>query len=415
MAELTEGEALAVGVGLVALGAVVLLLLWLLVRARRRRLATVRRLAAVVARLEEPGARARDERDSVSRLEHLAQATMLRLGDAEASLARLADTLAVTGPGVVICDDAGAVVYRNGVIDELLGEADESGVVQGVIDEMLQAGAEGTRASRSVQLPDPSGRSLEFSGHPLDDGQRAIGAVAVVDDVSQRHELDTLRQGLQANLTGELKAPLAALSLLAATLADEDDPAVMRRLGDRLCRQAGDASQVLDDVAELSRLESGAPPEREPVAVDLVVAQAVEAAHLPGSSSVTIGCADDDVADTGPTVTGDRRQLVLAVRHLIDHAGRTVGAGSKIRVSVGVDDGVVEVVVSADGPTAAVGERDRAVERLFRVADGGAFDPGGSGLGLAIASRVANAHGGQLVVESTPSIGIVVTLRVPAA
>lgn len=414
MAELTEGEALAAGVGFVALGAIVLVLLWLLVKARRRRLATVRRLAAVVARLEEPGARARDERDSVSRLEHLAQATMLRLGDSEASLARLADTLAVAGPGVVICDDAGAVVYRNGVIDELLGEADGSGVVQGVIDEMLQAGAEGGRASRSVQLPDPSGRSLEFSGHPLDDGQRAIGAVAVVDDVSQRHELDTLRQGLQANLTGELKAPLAALSLLAATLADEHDPAVMRRLADRLCRQAGDASQVLDDVAELSRLESGAPPERESVAVDLIVAQAVDAAHA-GSSSVTIDSARDGVTDPGPAVKGDRRQLVLAVRHLVDHAGRVVGAGCKIRISVGGSDGMVEVAVAADGATADGEERDRAVDRLFRVGDGGAYDPGGSGLGLAIASRVASAHGGQLVVESTPPTGTVVTLRVPAA
>ena len=61
-------------------------------------------------------------------------------------------------------------------------------------------------------------------------GEDIEGAFLVVEDISERHRLDAVRRDFVANISHELKTPVGALGLLAETLADEDDPAVVHRL-----------------------------------------------------------------------------------------------------------------------------------------------------------------------------------------
>jgi len=391
MVELTASAAVALAAGT---GAVVLVLLVLAVTARRRTTAMNRRLAAITARLEQPGARPRQERDSIGRLEQLAESSVLRSVEAEAAQARLAGALRGVGVGVVVCDETGAEVFRNDAAHPLAevpgGEAEVAG--------MLLAALAGERPQREFEVFDLSARRLVVTAHPLDDGTRPVGAVAVVEDRSEGRRLDGLRRDFLATVTAELRGPVAALEALAATVADDlagdvgatADPAVTGRLAVRLATEARRVGRVIDDVAELSHLDAAVARPAGAVPVGLLVAEALD-----GAQAVAAG-AGVGLEASGPpaplSVVGGRRHLVSALRHLVESAARHSPAGAVVTVQATEEDGWVLVAVTDQGQAGA----------------------GRDGLGLAIASRAAAGHGGEVLVDSSPGTGSVVTLKLPA-
>jgi two-component system sensor histidine kinase SenX3 len=404
MVELSTGTAVAVAAGG---GALVLLLAVLLVHSVRRWRSASRRLTAVAARLEPPGAPPPDDRDVVGRVERLAQGAVLRLSDADARADRLGGALGAVGVGVVVCDEAGDV-FHDGA-----GEVAAGGAVAGSVRAVLAAAVEGRPAERTVDVPGPPPRSLRVTGRPVDDGRRVVGGVAVIDDVTEHRRFDAVRRDFLANLTAELKAPLGALGLLAGTIVAEDDPALTRRLAARLEADALRVGRMVDDLAELSRLESIARPAREPVSVHLVVAQAVEraVAAAPGRA-VSVDAA---TAPAGVAVAGDRRQLVSALGHLVENAVTAAGDEGSVRVKVTAGAEWVDVAVADDGPGIPAAELDRVFEAFYRTGDARQRSAAGTGLGLAIASRVAAAAGGEVLASSQVGRGSTFTLRLPAA
>lgn len=397
MVELTTGAATAVAGGGAAVA--VVLLAALVVLARRSR-ATTRRLAAVASRLEQPGEGAGDERDVVGRVERQAASALLRLSDAEARAERLAGALAHVGAGVVVCDEQGAVVHRSGAVPDEVGEA-----AAAVLHAAL--GGDGAR-SRTVES---GAKAFRVTGHAVDDGRRVVGAVAVVDDVSERRRLDAAHRDFLANVTAELGTPVGALGLLAGAIVAEDDPALTRRLAGRLERDALRVGRLVGDLAELGRLDAEALPDRRPVPLDLVVAQAVEDARpvAPGRSVAV------DPSPCGATVVGDRRQLASAVRHLVENALGSSADGGTVRVRLACAGGWAEVAVTDDGPGINAAALERVFDGFYRAAPDGTRAPAGTGVGLAIAARVAAAHGGRVAAASTEGAGSTFTLSLPVA
>ncbi len=408
MVELSKGAA----IGICAGGAVVVaVLLALVVRSSRRWRAASRRLSATATRLEVPGtAPAGDDRDLIGRVECQAQAAVLRVSDEAARADRLAGALERTGVGVVVCDEQGAVAYRNAPAPTA-----SAGPAADAVDEVLRATVGGDPGTaRTVEVTGPPWRTLRVTGHPLDDGRRVVGAVAIVEDVTEQRRLDVVRRDFLANVTAELRSPVGALGLLAGTIVAEDDPALTRRLAGRLEQDALRVGRIVDDLAELSRLDSQALPTSQVVPVHLLVAQAVQeacaAAAWGRSATVTVDGAADDLV-----VVGDRRQLVSALRHLVDNAVRFSGGGAAVSVGASCGNGWVDVAVADRGPGIPAGELDRIFESFYRSGPDRAQTPAGTGLGLAIASRVARVHGGQVLVASTEGAGSTFTLRIPSA
>ena len=397
---------------LAAAGGVVLVSLLALAVSSHRRRSVSRRLAVVLARLDVPGADDEGGReDSMSRLERLAESAVLRVAEAEAAAERMAETLRELPSAVVMSNEQGAVVYRNDAAVALADVTPDNLEAEEAIFEVLEAGVHGERRSCAVELMGPPQRTLGVSGRPLDDGRRTIGAVAVVDDLSERRRFETVRQDFVDNLTAELKTPLAALGLLATTLAAEKDPKLVRRLAERLRDDAVRAGTIVDDISEFTRISAETTPERQLVPVQLVVAQAVEETRaLSNLRSITVEVAE---APRRATVVGSRRQLVSAVRRLLENAVTFSEEGSVVRVAVRREGAWVEIQVTDHGPGIPAAELDRIFESFYRVAPNGSRDSAGTGLGLAIASQVASGHGGDIQLASTPGEGSTFTLRLP--
>jgi two-component system sensor histidine kinase SenX3 len=97
---------------------------------------------------------------------------------------------------------------------------------------------------------------------PLHDGDRAVGAVAIIEDVSDRRRLEAVRRDFVANVSHELKSPVGALGILAEALQLEDEPTVSRRLAERMQTEAFRVARIIDDLLDLSRIESEESPVR---------------------------------------------------------------------------------------------------------------------------------------------------------
>ena len=265
------------------------------------RRALSRRLGVLAARLDDDGGALSDGRGveaTLTALERAADEAALRVDRTTSAAERLAQALDALHQGVVLCDEEGSIAYRNLLAESFAGARHAEALAEQAIGEVLKAAAlEGEQHTRAVDLYGPPRRNLQITAVPLSDGTRSIGAVAVIEDVSDRKRLEAVRRDFVANVSHELKTPVGALGLLAETLADEEDGAIIRRLAHRMQAEAIRVGRIIHDLLDLSRLESEEAPEREPVPVHLMVAQAVEQIRAAAEArSLSGSCESSDPA-----------------------------------------------------------------------------------------------------------------------
>jgi two-component system sensor histidine kinase SenX3 len=397
----------------IAAGMVVVAIAMLIWRARR---GLVRRVVNASLRLEEtPSTTEHRFLDkNLVRLERAVDSAVLARGDATVAVGRLAQALETIPQGVVICDDNGEVTFRNQAATTFSSARHGDALVGAAIEEMLRKALDGDSDTRTLDLFGPPRRTLVVTASPLDDERRTVGALGVIDDVSERRRLEAVRRDFVANISHELKTPIGALGLLAETLLAEDDADISTRLAERMLTEAFRVGRTIDDLLALSRIEAEEDPTREPVPVHLVVAEAVErmrpAAEQQG---IEVRVAE---ARRNLTMMGDRRQLVSAIYNLLDNAVKYSDAGSAVdvRVSVSSDGGRVAIDVEDHGIGIPTRDHERIFERFYRVDRGRSRDTGGTGLGLAIVRHVAGNHGGEVKLASREGDGSTFTLVLPA-
>ena len=382
----------------------------MLLRAQRH---AERRVTALASRLDLAVVDSHRSLDAaLTTLERVTDASMLRIGDSSLRADRFAEALARVPLGVVVCDDRGEVVFQNENASALMQSRHGDVIAARAVSEMLARAASGETETRTVELFGPPRRSLVITATPLDDGVRGVGAVAVVEDVSDRRRLDAVRRDFVANMSHELKTPIGGLGLLAETITMEDDLTVISRLANRMHGEALRVARIIDDLLDLSRIESEEAPRREPVPVHLVVAEAVERMRgVADHKRITIEVKEPP---RRLRVMGDRRQLVSAVHHLVENAVKYSDEGAAVELTAAAKGAFVEIEVRDHGIGIPSRDLERIFERFYRVDPSRARDTGGTGLGLSIVRHIAGNHRGEVRVESREGEGSTFTLRLPA-
>ncbi len=220
---------------------------------------------------------------------------------------------------------------------------------------------------------------------------------------------DRLRAALLQSVTHDLRTPLTAIRAGASALAAGEADPRRRELLDDLDREAARLARLVDDMLDLSRIESGQlRPRLEPLPVDDLVAEAVDAVRfaLAGRDLHV------DVPEDVPPVAGDETMLRQVLVNLLENAAAHAPSG-RIEVRAASGDGAIELVVADHGDGIPEVERQRVFEPYRRL--GGAGRPSGSGLGLAIARGLVAAHAGTIRAEATPGGGATIVVRLPAA
>ncbi|MHB0886631.1 MAG: sensor histidine kinase [Bacillota bacterium] len=259
-----------------------------------------------------------------------------------------------------------------------------------------------TRTAREITASDLS-RRISLTG-PRDE-LRVLGET--VNDMLARLEEGYRREReFVAAASHDLRTPLAVVRSYSEILGrwGGGDPEVVAESSRAIGRAALTMERLVNDLLLLAHLDSRTELEKSPLRLDELAAETVEEARAvaPGST-----------VERGPfepvTVLADAAYLRRAVWALVDNALKY--GGGKVVVAAGRAEAEAFLSVSDKGPGMTEEERSHIFERFYRADR--ARGQGGFGLGLPTAKAIVEAHGGRIVVESTPDQGSRFTLRLP--
>ncbi len=397
-----------------AAGAAIAVVVVRAVAARRSASLASSLMALAVAGGVDPASHPGGDRDpdrAVEAVRALAAVTAVREQSMAVVCDRLARALDAVPGGVLVTDESGEVVFRNGPAEEYHGARHGEALVEAALGEVLEQAVAGRGGEQTLELFGPPRRILVVSASPLFDGTRLMGAMALVEDVSERRRLEEVRRDFVANISHELKTPVGALSLLAETLLDEDDAEVGRRMASRMVVEASRVADTIDDLLVLSRIESGELPSHDSVTVHDVVSEALD--RLEPALERSHISIDATGTDNHLGIVADRRQLVSALYNLLDNAVKYSDQGSTVSVMTTVGDQWLEIAVADTGMGIPARDVERVFERFYRVDHARSRQTGGTGLGLAIVRHVAANHSGDVHVDSRLGEGSTFVLRLP--
>lgn len=241
----------------------------------------------------------------------------------------------------------------------------------------------------------------------------SIGLLALSSRRAQRLAMQQME--FVAGVSHELRTPVAVIRSAAENLSHGvvGDPLRVRRYGDAIQVEARRLGEMVERVLQFAGIESGRSVARSPLAVAPIVDAAIDA-MLSADSSLTI---ERHMVTDLPPVLGDADLLRSAVQNLLVNAAKYGGPDRWIGVHVDVAGGgrtpEVRIAIEDRGRGIAAADLPHIFEPFYRGADAVARQIQGSGLGLALVRRVAEAHGGRVVVTTREGAGTTFTIHLP--
>lgn len=315
--------------------------------------------------------------------------------------------------GVIVTDHAGEVLVQNRTAGVVTNRQHERALVEGVVTELLEEAVRGVHVERELSVFGPPSRTLFMHAAPITADGATVGALAVIDDVTDHHRIEKTRRDFVANLSHELRTPVGAVSLLGEMLVDETDTEIRMQLADRLLAETDRMSATIDDLLELSRIESDTQNYDESVTIQSVVDEAL------ARTRVVAEISEIEVGAVGPAepivMTANRDQLLTALVNLVENAIKYSNPGGSVSVRSRAEDNVVVLAVQDNGRGIPARDIDRIFERFYRVDRSRDSGTGGTGIGLSIVRHVALNHGGAVDVSSFEGEGSTFTITLPLA
>lgn len=328
--------------------------------------------------------------------------------------------------GVMAVDPDDRIINLNRAAADLMGvqlesvigltvpEAVRNTKLQQVIDETLQ-----TRQTVQDEVIFSWGeqeRLVQVSASILRDAEgRGIGAVVVLNDITQLRKLENVRREFVANVSHELKTPITSIkgsveTLLDGAIEDSNDARTFLRM---IARQGDRLHQIVEDLLSLSRIERESEQEEislEPGRVCDVLQAAVASCY---AKSQEVGVVVELECPEDLTIDLNAHLLEQGVINLIDNALKYSEAGRKVTVRSRREGTNVLIEVSDQGCGIDPKHLERLFERFYRVDKARSRRMGGTGLGLAIVKHIALAHRGRVSVDSTVGQGSTFTIHLP--
>jgi two-component system phosphate regulon sensor histidine kinase PhoR len=333
--------------------------------------------------------------------------------------------LASMAEGVLAVDGQERIISMNEASGRLLGL--EQAQVQGRRLQEVVRNADLSRfVSRALANQQPieadvllhgdKERVMQAHGSALHDLEgRPIGAVIVLNDVTDFRKLELIRRDFVANVSHELKTPVTSIKGFVETLLDGAmrDPVDSDRFLRIIAKQADRLHAIIEDLLALSKIEQA--EESEDLALETTPLKPV-LENAVGSCQASARDRQIEVKlECDAAVTAQLNPLLLeqAVVNLLDNAIKYSEPGREVRLTGAKGDAEVTISVADGGCGIADEHVSRIFERFYRVDRARSRKLGGTGLGLAIVKHIVQAHRGRVTVESTLGVGSTFTIHLP--
>jgi two-component system phosphate regulon sensor histidine kinase PhoR len=329
--------------------------------------------------------------------------------------------------GVIAIDDARRVLFANDRAGKLLGFEAAGAVKRSLFDSVRQpefqeiiekglAEPDPYRAELELKGPSPRNLAVYVSRLPV---PAAPEAVVVIHDTTELRQAERLRQDFVANVSHELKTPLAVIKSSVETLVDgaAEDPDARPLFLGQVTREAERLEALIHDLLSLARIESGNLGLRpEAVALGRAITDCVERHHARAEAK-TLTMIERPPADVAGEVFvwADPDALRQVMDNLVDNAIKYTPNGGRITARWSAAGDAVSFEVADTGVGIPEDDLPRVFERFYRVDKARSREVGGTGLGLAIVKHLVQAMRGQVRATSTPGKGTTFRVSLPRA
>lgn len=333
---------------------------------------------------------------------------------------RLAAVLEHMADGVIITDETGRVRLINPAAAELmdtdpvqaLGRTFAQVVRHHQLIELWQLCR--TESREQIQTIEIGYRKLFLQAivTPFLEAH-AQGYLIILQDLTRIRRLETVRRDFISNISHELRTPLAGLKALVDTLRDGalEDPPAARRFLNRMETEVDALTQMVQELLELSRIESGQVPLRlVPTSLRDLIDKPVDRL-LPQAERAGLTLSVELSPDL-PRVLADAERVGQVITNLVHNAIKFTPEGGKVDVSARQAARSVTISVADTGVGIPAEDLPRIFERFYK--SDRARSGGGSGLGLAIAKHIVQGHGGRIWAESVEGQGSTFHFSLPA-
>ncbi|AYC29358.1 ATP-binding protein [Paenisporosarcina cavernae] len=273
-----------------------------------------------------------------------------------------------------------------------------------------------------LHLEEEVQEELEMEGNyyvitisPLYSGDSVRGAVAVLRDMTENHQLEKLRSDFIANVSHELRTPISMLqgyseAIVDGVVVDEEEKQEMIKI---ISEESKRMARLVTDLLDLARMESGKMRlYKDEVEIlpflDRILHKFVQRAK---EESILLETASSVSPSLRISIDEDRIEQVLT--NLIDNAIRHTPANGKITLHVKMHNQMLAVSVEDTGTGIPKEDLPYVFERFYKADKSRQRGKGGTGLGLAIAKNMIEAHEGMLTVDSEEGKGTVFTFQLP--
>jgi two-component system phosphate regulon sensor histidine kinase PhoR len=321
--------------------------------------------------------------------------------------------------GILIIDENGLISMINEAAaslfyleqDKVIGLSIAEGLRDHRLSELYSKCA-ASQLQQSASLENPLEKTyIHCIATPLDPDLPG-NILFLFQDFTRIRQLEIIRRDFVSNVSHELRTPLASLKLITETLQEGaiDDPPAARKFIKRMEGEVDNLSQMVEELLELSKIESGRVPlEKRWVNPAVFVRDSVERMTLQAERAGVqlLFKGSDDI----PDFFADAPRLEQVLVNLLHNAIKFTQPGGRVDVSVRQDEGQIIFAIKDSGVGIPPKDLERIFERFYKA------DPSrskrGTGLGLSIARHIVETHGGEIWAESQPGQGSTFFFRIP--
>ena len=271
-----------------------------------------------------------------------------------------------------------------------------------------------TGQDQRISLELPYNKTFIHGIATLFDPSLPYHILLIIQDLTWVRHLETIRRDFISNISHELRTPLASIRALAETLRDTalEDPPAARRFLTRMETEVDALTQMVSELLELSRIESGQVPleMKEVSPITLLKSAQGRLSMQAERSKLNIHVV---YQDNLPTIYADITRLEQVFVNLIHNAIKFSHPGGNIWLTAQDMGGKIKFSVRDEGIGIPADELPRIFERFYKTDQ--ARTGGGTGLGLSIARHLVESHGGKIWAESVEGQGSTFFFTIPAA
>ncbi len=352
--------------------------------------------------------------------EHLAQQITLLEEDRQ----QLRMILSGMIEGVIALDAEQHILFANERGVQLLGLPSQQAAGR-KLWEVVRRRALHDVVERALSGPEPHHEELFWNGPQAKSltvyaarmpGTPPRGAILVFNDISELRRLERLRSEFVANVSHELKTPLAVIKACVETLLDGavDDLEHRGPFLNRISEQAERLHALILDLLSIARMESGA----EAFTIEAVsmrpIVEACLARHRARATAKSLSL-ESEVAEEETEAWGDQEAIHQILDNLVDNALKYTPEGGRIRVRCFAQGDTICLETSDDGIGIPEQDLPRIFERFYRVDKARSRELGGTGLGLSIVKHLVQSMQGSIQAKSQVGKGTSFLVKLPRA